>query len=306
MDELKEIIIELTNRCNLDCEFCFNRSSEKNDLPKELVFSIIDNAVSLGVEAVRLSGGEPLVYPEIFEVIDYAKSKGLYVIVNSNCTLISPDSASRAGKVDLLVLSMHEKSKFKILKEKIALLFGAESKIMLASIMTKENITTLEDYYVFYSNLCREHENLVEWFLLRPIPNKIQKRPIENDDVSVLYQKIKKLNKKFNLDVKIANAIPFCAISDNISEICKGGHFDSGYTRILIDCRGDYRSSYLSSHIIGNADSIGIRDAWNSEFLRKIRSFNAIPDRCRECEHMAVCRGGLVDGDGHDYLIKGD
>jgi len=55
-----EIKIELTTRCNLDCSFCLNDRGP-DTLTTEDVFSLLDQIKDMGVNAVRITGGEPLV-----------------------------------------------------------------------------------------------------------------------------------------------------------------------------------------------------------------------------------------------------
>lgn len=57
----KEIPIEVTLRCNLSCEFCFNKDYRtKKELDTGSLKKIIDNISEAGIDAVRFTGGEPL------------------------------------------------------------------------------------------------------------------------------------------------------------------------------------------------------------------------------------------------------
>jgi MoaA/NifB/PqqE/SkfB family radical SAM enzyme len=58
-----------------------------NDLPTEDVFRAIDVLDKMGVCVLSLTGGEPLLRKDIYEIIKYARKKGLYVMTNSNGTM---------------------------------------------------------------------------------------------------------------------------------------------------------------------------------------------------------------------------
>ena len=102
------------------------------------------------------------------------------------------------------------------------MLKNTKTKIMIATIATPKNIEKIEEFNHLISKI--KQPNFVEWLLLRPIPNALNSQPISRQDVKNLYNKI----KQYNIQTKISNSIPFC-IAEGISEIAKGGHFDSGY-----------------------------------------------------------------------------
>jgi Fe-coproporphyrin III synthase len=89
------VIWNLVRRCNLTCKHCYATSADR-DFPGELstrqVFSVMDDLRSYGVSALILSGGEPLMRPDLFEVARRAKSLGFYIGLSTNGTLIGPDN----------------------------------------------------------------------------------------------------------------------------------------------------------------------------------------------------------------------
>lgn len=89
------VIWNLIRRCNLTCKHCYATSADK-DFPGELnteqVFDVLDDLKSFGVPVLILSGGEPLMRPDIFEISHRAKDMGFYVGLSSNGTLITEDN----------------------------------------------------------------------------------------------------------------------------------------------------------------------------------------------------------------------
>ncbi len=86
------VIWNLIRRCNLTCKHCYATSADK-DFPGELdtaeVFEVMEDLKAYGVPVLILSGGEPLMRPDIFEISHRAKAMGFYVGLSSNGTLIS-------------------------------------------------------------------------------------------------------------------------------------------------------------------------------------------------------------------------
>ena len=85
------VIWNLIRRCNLTCKHCYSISADV-DFPGELstaeVYAVMDDLRGFGVPVLILSGGEPLLRPDIFEISRRAKAKGFYVGLSSNGTLI--------------------------------------------------------------------------------------------------------------------------------------------------------------------------------------------------------------------------
>lgn len=102
----------LTEDCNLACRFCFadaqlcskkNKSAQKKpdkNLSTEQIFKILDNVSKAGTTAIQFAGGEPLLRPDLTDIVSYAAKKNIYVALNTNGTLIDEQSVSsliRAG-----------------------------------------------------------------------------------------------------------------------------------------------------------------------------------------------------------------
>lgn len=85
------VIWNLIRRCNLKCKHCYSISGDV-DFPGELsteeVFAVMDDLKAFGISVLILSGGEPLLRPDIFAISRRAKEQGFFVGLSSNGTLI--------------------------------------------------------------------------------------------------------------------------------------------------------------------------------------------------------------------------
>lgn len=85
------VIWNLIRRCNLACQHCYSISADI-DFPGELttreIEATMDDLRAFGVPVLILSGGEPLLHPEIFAISQRAKAMGFYVGLSTNGTLI--------------------------------------------------------------------------------------------------------------------------------------------------------------------------------------------------------------------------
>ena len=86
------VIWNLIRRCNLACKHCYATSADidfDGELSTSEVFAVMDDLRAFGVSVLILSGGEPLLRPDIFEISQHAKEMGFYVGLSSNGTLIN-------------------------------------------------------------------------------------------------------------------------------------------------------------------------------------------------------------------------
>lgn len=91
------VYIELTRRCNLFCKHCLNNSGKKvdNELTKDEVIDMINKLSLEGVQEIRFTGGEPLLFEGIYEIINCAHNNGLRTSLGTNATLITKEAANK-------------------------------------------------------------------------------------------------------------------------------------------------------------------------------------------------------------------
>lgn len=77
---IETLVVQVTNRCPYYCPQCYMRKGNM-EMPSGIVFQYIDELSYHGLEAVQITGGEPLVYSQLCELIEYAHKKGLYVFL---------------------------------------------------------------------------------------------------------------------------------------------------------------------------------------------------------------------------------
>ncbi|MEG0758842.1 MAG: radical SAM protein, partial [Raoultibacter sp.] len=86
-----------TNQCNLKCKHCYQDAEEQQDreLTTEEGMKMIDEIAKAGFKIMIFSGGEPLMRPDIFDLVAHAASRGLRPVFGSNGTLITEEVAMR-------------------------------------------------------------------------------------------------------------------------------------------------------------------------------------------------------------------
>ena len=96
------VIWNLIRRCNLNCIHCYSLSADVDfpgELTTEQVFEVMDDLRAFGVPVLILSGGEPLLRPDIFDISRRAKVMGFYTGLSSNGALIDEPTADRIAEI---------------------------------------------------------------------------------------------------------------------------------------------------------------------------------------------------------------
>jgi len=97
------VIWNLIRRCNLTCKHCYTTSADI-DFPGELttpeIYAVMDDLKTFKVPVLILSGGEPLLHPDIFAISRRAKDMGFYVALSSNGTKINEDNIHEIAALD--------------------------------------------------------------------------------------------------------------------------------------------------------------------------------------------------------------
>ena len=96
----------ITQRCNEKCKFCY-RDKFSKDLSLEENMKVLENMLKAGVKKITFAGGEPLLYPGIFELIRYAHEHGAITSLTTNGILVTEEVLAQLnGILDWFTLSL--------------------------------------------------------------------------------------------------------------------------------------------------------------------------------------------------------
>lgn len=97
------VIWNLLRRCNLTCRHCYSVSTDTNfagELSTPEIYVVLEDLKAARVPVLILSGGEPLLHPDIFTIARRAKAMGFYVALSSNGTLIDENNIAEIAACD--------------------------------------------------------------------------------------------------------------------------------------------------------------------------------------------------------------
>lgn len=319
MDENGKIVIpdhplmfflDLTQRCNLRCWFCYNEpSKERIDADFENIKQILNDMKQAGCEEVTYLGGEPTIYKYFWETLEYADLLGYEQCFVTNGQVIDDILAKRLSKYNGIEVGISFHSIKEDVQNAIAKSPQSYNRILGA-------IKCLEKYNIsWYSQTSLVKENYLEIEEMHSFLNSTGK-PVRMDlsrmveggmtssqflDENEYKQVFEQINK-LNLDaipVRI-EAFPRCWLKKVASE--KNLNYDkircsvrpcyAWVGQVSIDVFGNVRMCPTGGTVAGNVLKSGIKELWkNSKEIKEFQEFNWQKQECRECSDFAFCVG---------------
>ena len=103
-DKKPVVVWNVTRKCNLRCVHCYSHSEDRNyagELSYDEGITLIDDLARFGSPVILFSGGEPLVRPDVLELIHHAVDRGLRAVLSTNGTLITKMIAKKLKEIGL-------------------------------------------------------------------------------------------------------------------------------------------------------------------------------------------------------------
>ncbi|HHV55139.1 MAG TPA: radical SAM protein [Firmicutes bacterium] len=107
-NRLDELILHVTNRCNLRCKHCWVDAGggRLEELETSDWREIVRKGSELGVRAVKVTGGEPLIRNDVPDLLGYIRECGMTPVLETNGSLVTDDIACKIAKAQPLVVAV--------------------------------------------------------------------------------------------------------------------------------------------------------------------------------------------------------
>ncbi|MFH1953936.1 MAG: radical SAM protein [Pseudomonadota bacterium] len=323
--QLKELCLEVTNSCPMHCKHCSTRSVRLGTgsplhMPISVAKKVVDDLATLGGRILEISGGEPLIYPDLLQLCRHAAGLGIEVRIYTSGILVD-----QRGILQRIAASQLELLKQCGVTKIIFNLQGASSKshqqimgvtgthrLVIEAIRTaKEKGFWVGVHFVPMKPNFRELPHVVslcsslevdELALLRFVP---QGRGEENrdwlelnlDEFDELFRSVVDLKRQHsNLNIRAGCPMDFLSLYD--SEIsphsCKAGRCTCAIAPSgqVVPCPAFKNSPEFTA---GNIYQQSLIEIWDNAFqnLRELQ-YKKISEPCRRCKVLDDCRGRCV------------
>ncbi len=291
--------VEITFACNNACPGCANvLKANRHDVMEawRQIFDMIapPDQRNRYAELFRMTGGEPTLHPEFYQIIEYLDTFNVPHVLFTNGRWEQPDDIIELygachNFIGMLV-SLHgstasahgafvggDESSFAETCANIRRAAEAGLEVFTNTVLTRHNCGQIEEILALSQQFGAGYAVFNRYLGdIHPIdPTEVQLRQA--------VRLIEQLQKE-GIACHVGDCIPPC-FEPNTSLGSNGG-----IEHCAISPTGDVRPENLTTCVFGNLFEQSIEDIWQSEYAHWYRS--QIPDRCLECVELPRCRGG--------------
>ena len=310
--ETLSFTLELSRSCNLRCEFCYNpwkidREAATGEMSTADALRLVEKLVDeTGPDEITLSGGEPFLRRDIFEIVRAVKRRGVKVGIVTNGTLVTREVADKCVSegVDVVQVSLlsdqrevHNRlvgsDSFDRTIEGILNLQARKGRVYTFFVGTRRNIASFRG--ALELNVLLGVRNVAlgrfvpggaaigGWQSLLPDPDEIQAALDSADHLA----------RRYPIAISISTPILPCLVDLSKYETITPGFCtvgDGAHALFAIDPLGNVKVCSHSPVSLGNIFERTFAEIVRHRFLRDF--LDTVPEFCRDCPVLVVCKAG--------------
>ena len=312
---------ETTRRCNLACKHCRAVAEDHpydNELDTKASFRLLDQIKEVGDPIVILTGGEPLLRDDIFDIAAYGTQLGLRMVMAPNGTLITPDIARQMKvsgikrinvSLDGSTAETHDtfrgiENAFDNAIQGIETAKAAGIEFQISTTITKTNLDQIPKilslaetlgavahhifllvptgrgkYIVETAISAKEYEDTLNWFYDQREKTKLQlKATCAPHYYRILRQRARQDGKKVTFE------------THGLDAVTRGCLAGTGFC--FISHVGRVQTCGFLDVTCGDITKQTFKEVWEkSHVFKELRDFDKLESKCGLCEFKRVCGG---------------
>jgi radical SAM protein with 4Fe4S-binding SPASM domain len=335
------VVWNTTRNCNLKCRHCYAYAGTKdpNELTDKETIMAVDKMADAGVAFVALSGGEPLIRPNIYSIIDRIRERGMAFSIATNATLLTKEHAKKLMEKNCLFVQVsldgakpethnnfRGKNAFELTCQGIRNAVAEGLHVGISCTVTQHNYREVRDIIDLAEKLGAKtfmHYNFIPTGRGTDIIDT-DISPRQREDLLKMLIAESKKRKGLTL---LSTACQFSRVClENDAAMIAMTHFDNSMIgkndqlAVLADvvggcgtgrlyCALDYDGKITPCVFIpielGNIRKDDFLKVWlNSDVLKKIRDREHFHGRCAKCSYRNVCGGCRARAYGYSGDIQ--
>ena len=319
--QLRLVAWEVTRKCNLNCIHC-RASSERGPYHEEFdtkkCFEILKQISLVAKPIIILTGGEPLLREDLFDLSEQGTKMGLRMVLATNGTLLTPHIIEKIKSSGIKRVSIsldgadenqHDEFRnvpgaYKKAMERIQLLKKGNVEFQINTTVTRHNVKNIKN---ILDMAVRLGAVALHIFLL--VPTGRAKEMINQEIDALEYEKLLhwfyQMRDKTPIHLKATCAPHYYRILRQEAH-AKGKKVDYktyGLDAMTRGCLGGTSFCFISNHGIvqpcgylelncGDLKDSSFESIWqNSEIFNQLRDFSSYKGKCGRCEYIKFCGG---------------
>jgi heme b synthase len=318
---LRLVAWETTRNCNLSCVHC--RASAtcgpySDELDTQAAYKLLDQIAEVARPIIILTGGEPLMRNDIFDIAAYGNAKGMRMVMSPNGTLVTQEITEKmvASGIQRLSISLdgagaESHDRFRGVEgaydgalRGIRNAKAAGIEFQINTTITKTNLDQIPKILELAESLgaaahhifllvptgrgkyivdqeidAREYEQTLNWFYDQRDKTSLQlKATCAPHYYRILRQRAKADGKTVTFE------------SHGLDAVTRGCLAGTGFC--FVSHRGIVQPCGFLDLNCGDVTQQSFAEIWrNSEHFQKLRDFGQLKDKCGYCEYRRVCGG---------------
>lgn len=298
---------EITDICNLRCRHCYHFDTDKmpksNDLDENIIVQLVQKLVDAKIYSLVITGGEPLIRPSTtIKVVEIAKEAGMFVSINTNLLLLTPDIAIKLKKlkIDSFLVSCPASDpdiyrqitrcgNYSRLNSKLKLLIENGISCMVNMVVTPTNCQFIRSTATDMSKLGVKRFAATPASLNVEFPN--YQELLNTHQINALLNDLRWCADNLGLEVDILEPLPKCFYPSWCWEkeyaftkrTCQAGRMSVSISNI-----GDVRPCSHNPNVYGNLFQETLEDIWTK---MSIYRNEVTPAACKCCPTVLSCNG---------------
>lgn len=318
---LRLVAWETTRRCNLSCVHCRASAEDhvyENELGTRASLTLLDQIREVGQPIIILTGGEPLLRPDIFEIASHGTAIGLRMVMAPNGTLITPETAMKMKESGIKRISVsidgatrerHDAFRgvagaFDGAMNGIAHAKKAGVEFQVNTTITKANLEEIPKILALAEELgavahhifllvptgrgkyiidqeinAQEYEKTLNWFYDQTDKTPLQlKATCAPHYYRILRQRAREDGKKVTFE------------THGLDAVTRGCLAGTGFC--FISHTGIVQTCGFLDVVCGDITKSTFKDVWeHSEVFNNLRNFKNLGGKCGQCNYKSVCGG---------------
>lgn len=302
---LKEVKIELTNKCSRNCKHCSSNATSSVGNLKKLDFNdvckIIVDAKLMGVDTIVFTGGEPLMYDKLPELVELTSKLGMKSTIYTFAYRTDENLTKYRNLIDLglnkivysladtlsdeVDISIYDKEHFfdKVFN-------GNNATLGFHYAVSKDSIVKLDEVVNETIKTFDKKSYFDKISLLRFVPHGKGTNNMDLSKDELLQIKNLYLSCSNNSRIRLGSPWNILGI-ENSPCIIADGIMIIGFDGIAYPC--DSIKYFTKLGISGNIRNNSLYEMYNSEYFTNIRKFNT-DNACSTCNEYSICKSGCI------------
>jgi radical SAM protein with 4Fe4S-binding SPASM domain len=313
-----QVSIEVTRRCPLECEHCYNnlpmgdQDARSREMTKEEHFKMLDELVEMGCFWLLYTGGEIFARKDFLEIYTYAKQKGFLITLFTNGTLINEKIADYLVEWPPFAIEITLYGRTKETYEKLTQIPGSHEKCLRGIKLLKERglplklktvATSINKHEIFAMKQFAEDDLGVEFKMDGQINPRIDcsQSPLavrlSPEEVVALDMHAPKGVSEYRRLAKRDAENPPAVTKNGTLYFCGGGVHSCA-----VNPYGEMGICVISQQETFRVQEAGLKQVWEESLMRLRARMRTTITKCTDCRIQSLCgmcpaNGELENGD---------